>query len=239
MTELPLGVPVPGWSPPPSIPRAPVTGRFAALEPLDPVAHGDALFDAFRADASDAMWAYLPEGPFHDKAVFADWAETKSVSPDPLFFAVRTIPTGDVHGFLSFLRIKPAAGSAEVGYITFSPLMQRTPVASEAVILTIRTAFELGYRRFEWKCNAQNAKSRRAAERFGFSYEGIFRQAMVAKGRNRDTAWFAMIDKEWPRLEAAYDAWLDPSNFDSKGQQKTRLGDLTRPVLATRDPSLR
>ena len=152
-------------------------------------------------------------------------------------FAVR-MADGRLGGTLSIMRITPAAGTAEVGYIVFTPRLQRTREATEAVYLTIKWAFEAGYRRFEWKCNAENLASRRAAERFGFSYEGIFRQAAVVKGENRDTAWFASIDREWPALREAFETWLDPSNFDAEGAQTQRLADLTAPILAARDPGL-
>ena len=152
-------------------------------------------------------------------------------------FAVR-MSDGKIGGTLSLLRINPNAGSIEVGYIVFTPRLQRTREATEAIYLTIKWAFEAGYRRFEWKCNAANLPSRRAAERFGLSYEGIFRQAAVVKGKNRDTAWFAAIDREWPALQAAFETWLDPQNFDETGQQKQKLSELTAQILVARDPDL-
>ena len=157
---------------------------------------------------------------------------------DPFFYALRDKASGQVGGVMSYLRITPAAGSIELGHINLSPQIQRTRAATEAMMLMIGWAFEAGYRRFEWKCDALNLPSRRAAQRLGLSYEGIFRQATVVKGRNRDTAWFAAIDKEWPALEAAFETWLSPGNFDADGRQRQSLATLTRPILVTRDPAL-
>jgi RimJ/RimL family protein N-acetyltransferase len=155
---------------------------------------------------------------------------------DPVFFAIRDLSTGSWSGVASYLRITPEAGTIEVGHINLSPELQRTRAATEAMLLMMARAFETGYRRYEWKCNALNLGSRRAAERLGFSYEGIFRQATVIKGRNRDTAWFAAIDAEWPALKAAFARWLDPSNFDDEGRQRRSLSELTAPILVARDP---
>ena len=231
----PIGEPVPNWSPPPRPPHQPIDGQYTRLEPLS-AAHVPALFSAFDTDETGAMWDYLPTGPYKSLPEFAAWAQSVLSSTDPLFFAVLG-EDGTPLGFATLMRITPEAGSIEVGFITFSPSLQRTRSASEAIILLARTAFDLGYRRFEWKCNALNAPSRRAAIRYGFSYEGVFRQSQIAKGRNRDTAWFAMIDKEYPALNAAWTAWLDPSNFDASGQQRQRLADLTAPILAATDPT--
>jgi len=156
-----------------------------------------------------------------------------------MFYAVREKNSGRAQGVLSFLRIAPEAGSIEVGHINYAPILQRTPAATEAIFLLADWLFGAGYRRFEWKCDALNMPSRRAAQRFGFSYEGVFRQAAVVKGRNRDTAWFAMIDKEWPAMRSAYETWLAPSNFDANGKQRERLGDMTRLVRVSEDPALR
>ena len=158
----------------------------------------------------------------------------ESQSDDPLFFVIVDATTGRAVRQASYLNIKPGQGSVEVGHVYFSPLIQRTRVATEAMYLMMRRAFETGYRRYEWKCDALNAPSRAAAERFGFSYEGIFRQATVTKGRNRDTAWYAAIDPEWPAVRRAFEAWLAPTNFDAQGRQRTRLSDLTRPLLQQR-----
>ena len=223
-----------GWTPPPLPARTVIQGRYARLEPLDHD-HIPALWDAHR-DAPET-WRYIPAGPFDTEAALGAWVDHVRIQPDPMQFAVR-MEDGRLGGTLSIMRINPAAGSAEVGYIVFAPRLQRTREATEAVYLTIRWAFEAGYCRFEWKCDAANMPSRRAAQRFGLSYEGIFRQAAVVKGRNRDTAWFAAIDSEWPALRDAFEAWLDPSNFDADGRQKSRLGDLTARILVARDPGL-
>lgn len=233
-----LNQPVPDWTAPPRPAHAMLEGRFARLEPLDPDAHAADLNDAFDQDTDGTVWTYLPSGPFPSRSGFHRFIREMAVSQDPLFFAVRDRSTGRALGFLSLLRIMPEAGTIEVGYITFSPLLQRTPAASEAIILLAREAFRIGYRRFEWKCNALNHVSRRAAQRYGFSYEGIFRQAAVIKGRNRDTAWFAMIDAEFPALNAAWTAWLDPKNFLQNGRQVRALSDMTRPILVKTDPDI-
>ena len=223
------------WSPPSVPPRTPLTGRYTSLEPVRDD-HIPGLMQAFGEDKSDTMWAYLPVGPF-DLSGYTAWVTAARQSTDPIHFAIR-MEDGRLGGTLSLMRITPAAGTIETGWLTFAPRLQRTREATEAVYLLMKWSFEAGYRRFEWKCNAENRASRRAAERFGFSYEGIFRQAGVVKGKNRDTAWFACIDSEWPALREAFDTWLNPANFDAKGAQKQRLGDLTAPILATRDPSL-
>ncbi len=157
---------------------------------------------------------------------------------DPLFFAIRDLETGHWAGVASYLRITPEAGTIEVGHINLAPELQRTRAATEAMALMMGHAFGLGYRRYEWKCNALNLGSRRAAQRLGFSYEGVFRQAAVVKGRNRDTAWFAAIDEDWPQLSAAFQTWLDPANFDVDGRQRVALSSLTARALVARDPAL-
>lgn len=223
------------WVPPPLPPRVAITGRYATLEPVER-AHIPDLIAAHAEDPSGAMWRYLPVGPF-DRAGYTAWIDAARASADPLHYAVR-MGDGRLGGTLSMMRINPGAGSIETGWLTFAPRLQRTREATEAVFLLMRWAFEAGYRRFEWKCDAANLPSRRAAERFGLSYEGMFRQAGVVKGRNRDTAWFAAIDAEWPALNAAFARWLDPGNFDAAGRQIERLGTFTRPILVTRDPAL-
>ena len=224
------------WTPPPLPARSVIEGRYARLEPLSP-AHIDGLWEAQCEDPTGAMWRYLPTGPHAVKADYAAWVHAQRILHDPVHFAVR-MDDGRLGGTLSLMRINAAVGSIETGWLTFAPRLQRTRASTEAVTLLTRWAFEAGYRRFEWKCDAANLPSRRAAQRYGFSFEGVFRQHGIVKGRNRDTAWFAAIDREWPELRAAYDTWLDPSNFDAKGQQFTRLTDLTDPILAARDPIL-
>ncbi len=224
------------WSPPQLPPRTVLKGRYATLEPLA-TEHFDGLRDAHSEDATDAMWTYLPVGPFDD-AGYKTWLDANRILPDPLHFAVR-MEDGRLGGTLSLMRINPVAGSIETGWLTFAPRLQRTRESTEAVYLLMKWAFEAGYRRFEWKCDATNLPSRRAAERYGMSFEGVFRQAGVVKGRNRDTAWFASIDREWPALEQAFDTWLAPENFDEEGQQQRSLADLTAPILVARDPALK
>jgi len=211
-----------------------LAGRYAQLEALDADSHAARLFKAF--DGHDDVWTYMPDGPFASAAQFHRWMREATARDDILFYAIRDLTTGDYGGFASYLRIQPASGSIEVGYIAMAPQLQRTRAASEAIYLMMEWAFEVGYRRFEWKCDALNAASRRAAQRLGLSYEGIFRQATVVKGRNRDTAWFAAIDAEWPALNEAFQFWLSPANFDAHGQQRERLSDLTSLVRATGDP---
>jgi len=231
--EAPLGPPVTArdWQPPA---RKVMTGRTVAMAPLDPAAQGRSLYALSQgADPEGQLWTYMPYGPFADPAAFHAWLERCAASDDPLFFAVIDTTaggaTGKASGMASYLRITPAHGVIEIGHIWFAPAMQRTPQATEAIYLLAREAFDgLGYRRLEWKCNALNTASRRAALRFGFSFEGIFRQHMVVKGRNRDSAWFAMLDHDWPRIRANFERWLAPDNFDAEGQQKVALSDLNQ-----------
>jgi RimJ/RimL family protein N-acetyltransferase len=230
----PIGFPLGGWIPPPSPPREPMEGRLCQLEPLDSARHAEDLFTAFAADTEGPNWTYLAYGPFSDLASYRAWMNASCLGDDPLFFAISQISDGKPAGVASYLRIARASGSIEVGHILYSPALKRSPAATEAMYLMMKRAFGLGYRRYEWKCDALNAASRRAAQRLGLSFEGIFRQATVYKDRNRDTAWYAAIDSEWPRLEEAFLTWLDPSNFDGNGKQRTRLTDLTLPMLKQR-----
>jgi RimJ/RimL family protein N-acetyltransferase len=230
----PLGWRVDGWTAPPFPPREPMVGRTCRLEPLDAAAHAAQLHEANRRDRDGANWTYLPYGPFETLDAYATWAAAVAAAADPQFYAVIDLATGKPVGVASYLRIDPVAGSIEVGHIHYSPLLQRTVAATEAMYLMMKRAFDLGYRRYEWKCNALNAPSRAAAMRLGFSYEGIFRQARVDKSRNRDTAWYAMIDSEWPALDVAFRRWLDPSNFDGQGRQRVSLSALTAPILVSR-----
>ena len=223
------------WTPPPLPSRITLKGRYVTLEPLSRD-HIPGLREAHAEDAEGAMWTYLPVGPFDD-AGYTEWVDDMRIQHDPLHYAVR-MEDGRLGGTLSLMRMNPYVGSIETGWLTFAPRLQRTREATEAVFLHMKFAFEAGYRRFEWKCDAANLPSRRAAERFGMSFEGVFRQAAIVKGRNRDTAWYAAIDKEWPSLREAFETWLDPDNFDDAGKQKQRLGDLTGLILAARDPAL-
>jgi RimJ/RimL family protein N-acetyltransferase len=229
-----LGFRVDGWTPPARPPLEPMEGRTCRLEPLDLSRHGAGLHNANLLDTEQRNWTYLPYGPFAGFDDYAGWLRSVAGQDDPQFHAIVERTTGEAVGVASYLRIDPTAGSIEVGHINYSPRLQRTIAATEAMYLMMRRAFQLGYRRYEWKCNALNAPSRAAAMRLGFSYEGIFRQARVDKGRNRDTAWYAMIDKEWPALDAAFRRWLDPSNFDERGRQRVALSTLTAPILVSR-----
>jgi len=223
----PIGSPLPDWAPRPRPPRSPMQGRFCQLAPLDPSAHASALFEAHALDRAGRNWTYLPYGPFSSAAEYTRWIEWAAAQPDPQFFAILDAASARPVGVASYLRIEPGMGVIEVGHLSFSPALQRRPAATEAMYLMMRRVFEeLGYRRYEWKCDALNAPSRRAAERLGFTYEGTFRQAWVVKGRNRDTAWFSIIDAEWPALRAAFESWLAPANFDADGRQQRSLGEL-------------
>jgi RimJ/RimL family protein N-acetyltransferase len=230
----PIGFPLPAWVSRPDPPREPMDGRFCRLEPLDPVRHAAPLFTANAADKEGRSWTYLPYGPFSTLQSYRDWLSTFCLGTDPLFFAIVDRSDGQPAGVASYLRITPVVGTIEVGHIHYSPRLQRTPAATEAMYLLMKRAFELGYRRYEWKCDSLNAASRAAAQRLGLSFEGLFRQATVYKHRNRDSAWYAAIDTEWPALCEAFQTWLDPNNFDGNGQQRRRLGDLTRHVLKQR-----
>jgi len=227
----PIGEPVPHWQPVSRPPRSVLEGRLCRIEPLDPARHAADLFAAYVEDAEDRIWTYLPYGPFATPAAFEAWMAASCVGDDPLFHAVVERASGRALGVASYLRIDPTVGVIEVGHINYAPRLQRTPAATEAMFLMMRRVFaELGYRRYEWKCDALNASSRRAAVRLGFRFEGVFRQATIYKGRNRDTAWYAIIDKDWPALERAYTAWLEPENFDAAGRQRLRLGTLIEDI---------
>jgi RimJ/RimL family protein N-acetyltransferase len=225
----PIGFPVENWSPRPRPPRAAMEGSFCRVESLDLDRHAAALHDANLSDAEARIWTYLPYGPFEDLASYRDWMTAACLGGDPLFHAVIDKRTGKAAGVASYMRVDPANGVIEVGHINFAPPLQRTPAASEAMFLMMARVFDdLGYRRYEWKCDALNAPSRAAAERLGFRHEGVFRQALVYKGRNRDTAWYAMTDKDWPAIKAGFQIWLAPANFAAEGRQRQRLSELIR-----------
>lgn len=232
----PIGFALPDWKPPDLPSRKPMKGRFCRVEPLDPDLHASTLFAANALDAEGRMWTYLPYGPFDSLERFRSWTKEMCSLGDPLFYAIIDKTTGKAVGLASYLRIDPRNGSIEVGHILYSPLVQRTIAATEAMYLMMERAFALGYRRYEWKCDALNQPSRNAAQRLGFSFEGIFRQATVVKGRNRDTAWYSVIDPQWPALREAFRRWLDPGNFDEQGKQRLRLSDLTRRLTGERIP---
>lgn len=217
------------WQPRPRPERKLMEGRYVRLEPLDARKHGDGLYEASSVPDAGQRFTWLPDYPPESRAAFQPWLEKAEASPDPLFFAVIDKASGAVAGRQTLMRIEPVHGVVEIGNIYWGPRMSRTPAATEAQFLFMRHAFdELGYRRYEWKCDNANAPSKHAATRFGFQFEGIFRQHLVVKGKNRDTAWFSVIDKEWPALKAAYEGWLDPGNFDKDGIQKKRLEDFRK-----------
>jgi RimJ/RimL family protein N-acetyltransferase len=204
--------------------RETLDGRAVLVQPLDPLVHGDALYEGTHADHREELWRYLPEGPFPNRSTFDTYLKRASVSEDPLFFAIVDKSSGVAAGMAAYLRIEPSHKVIEVGHILFTPKLQRTVAATEAMFLMAQHVFDLGYRRYEWKCNALNESSMRAARRLGFTFEGVFRQHMIVKGRNRDTAWFSMLDSEWPTRKAGFEQWLDVKNFDDNGLQKLSLG---------------
>ena len=207
--------------------RTTLRGRTVTLVPLDAEAHADALFRGANGGEKDRAWTYLPYGPYADPAVFKASIAAQAQANDALFFAILDNSTGEVVGHQAFHRIEPTQRVIEVGHILYTPGMQRTIGATEAQYLFAAYVFDtLGYRRYEWRCDDLNAASKRAAARFGFTFEGVFRQHMIIKGRNRDTAWFSMLDSEWPARRVAFERWLDPANFDAAGRQKVSLTSL-------------
>jgi len=223
------------WTSCPRPERTVLEGRFARLEPLSAARHGDGLFSAVTVDDAAARFTYLPEIPPSSRADFQPWLETAQASDDPLYFVVIDKANGVVGGRQTLMRITEGMGVIEIGHIYWSSLIARSPVTTEAFFLFARYVFDtLGYRRFEWKCDNANTPSKRAALRFGMTPEGVFRQAAVIKGRNRDTAWFSIIDGEWPVLRNAFEQWLDPANFDNEGRQIRRLEEM-RPERKSND----
>ena len=223
--DLLIGFPLDDWTPPERPPRQPMQGTYCRVEPLDIATHAVDLFAATQLDTRHINWTYLPYGPFATLQEYGDWLESSCLDDDPLFHAIVDLQTGTAAGVASYLNINPAQGTIEVGHIHYAPVLQGTRAATEAMFLMMQRAFELGYRRYEWKCNDRNEVSKRAALRLGFTYEGTFRQHQVVKGLNRDTAWFSMLDYEWPAIRGRFQAWLDPSNFDADGGQIRRLGE--------------
>ena len=222
-----MGEDLKNWQPRPRPERMTMEGHHVVLEPLSAARHGDGLFAASTVPDAGERFRWLFEYPPESRAAFQPWLEKVEASPDPLFFTVIDKASGEIAGRQTIMRMDPANGVAEIGNIYWGPRIARRPAATEAHFLFARYIFDdLGYRRWEWKCNNRNEPSKRAAERFGFSFEGVFRQHLVVKGENRDTAWYSIIDKEWPDLRKAYEAWLDPANFDAEGKQKSRLEDL-------------
>ena len=200
-----------------------MVGAYCRLEALDATRHGDDLWQAYTADTEDRIWTYLPYGPFPTKAQFEQWLTGHSAIEDPLFYAIIDTSSGKAVGIATYLRIQPAVGVIEVGHINYSPALQQTTAATEAMYLMMKNVFELGYRRYEWKCDNLNLGSQRAAKRLGFSYDGLFKQATIYKGRNRDTAWFSILDADWPPIDAEYQRWLAADNFTVDGIQLSKL----------------
>ncbi len=225
--DQPIGFPVSDWTPRPLPPRTAMTGRYCRVEPVSVRDHAADLYAAY-GDAPDGRdWTYLPVDRFADFASYRDYLTRAASEPDRMHHAIVDLATGRAVGTAALMRADPANGTIEVGYITYSPRLKRTRAGTEAMFLLMRRAFdELGYRRYEWKCDSLNAASRAAAERFGFRFEGVFRQAVVYKGRNRDTAWLSVIDSEWPRVRAAFERWLEPENFSEDGRQRRSLAEI-------------
>ncbi len=220
----PIGEEVVGWKPVQPPPRTPMQGRLCRLEPLDILTHVDDLFEAFSADKTGGLWTYMPMGPFATVSDLKGWMDGACTAEDPVFYAIINEATDKAIGFASYLRIDPTVGVIEVGYIAFSPQLQKSAMATEAMFLMMRRVFdELGYRRYEWKCDALNEPSCKAALRFGFTGDGTFKQATIYKGRNRDTAWYSILDKDWPSMKSAFVQWLAEANFDEQGLQIQRL----------------
>ena len=230
---LPIGFALPGWHAPPLPPHATLEGKTCRLEPLQAARHARALWEAQAEDAEGVRWTYLFNGPFADFAAFEAWIAGLHASRDPQFYAI--VVDERAAGMAAYMRIEPKHGVIEAGHIYYSPRLAKTRAATEAIYLMLSNAFDLGYRRFEWKCDSCNLPSRAAATRFGFTYEGTFRQAIVYKERNRDTSWFAIIDVDWRAgLKDAYLRWLDPANFDADGRQRRKLSALTAPYVHAR-----
>lgn len=221
-TSLPVGFPVPEWKPASLPTSTPIAGKYCKLERLT-TDHVPALYKAYVEHNTPDDWIYLPYGPFESLDAYHTWVEQHARLNDPFFYAIKDTLSDSVVGLASYLRIDPSIGSIEVGHIHFSPTLQRTRSATEAMYLMMKHVFACGYRRYEWKCDDLNARSRRSAKRLGFQFEGIFRQATMYKGRNRDTAWFSVIDKEWPDIEKGFTRWLADSNFNDNGEQLQSL----------------
>lgn len=226
----PIGLPVVDWRGATTPLREPIEGSHCRLEPLDADRHAAGLFRAYAADPAGRNWTYLPYGPFATLAEYRGWLAEKQASQDECFFTIVDPRSGQPVGVAAYLRISPQTGSIEIGHLSYSPALQRTVASTEAMYRMMKRVFDdWGYRRYEWKCDALNAPSRAAATRLGFRFEGVFRKLMVLKGRNRDTAWFSIVDDEWPDIRSGFEAWLAPSNFDAGGRQRYRLEEFMPP----------
>lgn len=223
----PIGAAISDWQPRARPARVTLEGRFCRIEPINVESHAADLFEAYGKAGDGRDWTYLFAEPFSDFAALREYLAKIAASSDPFHYAVIDRVSGKAVGTFALMRIEPAHGVIEVGSVTFSPLLKQTPISTEAQFLLMRYVFdELGYRRYEWKCDSLNAPSRKTALRLGFEFEGIFRQAIVYKGRSRDTAWFAIVDQDWPRVKAAFETWLAPENFDAEGKQHASLAAL-------------
>ncbi len=218
--EKDLGTPLPNWKIPCRPKKEFITGNYCQLEPLNVAQHANDLWHAYTGDNKAHIWDYLPYGPFNNCSEFEDFLKTRAQSNEDIFYAIVLCESQQAVGHIAYSRIQPNAGSIEIAHVCFSPLLQKTTAATQAIYLLIDHCFSLGYRRCEWKCNSLNQASKNAAQRLGFTYEGRFRQAVVVKGRNRDTDWYSIIDGEWPALKTAFQQWLDPSNFKELQQKK-------------------
>ena len=230
----PIGFPLDSWQTSQHLKGARMKGRQCSLEPVNNDQHSEDLYKAYALDAEGRNWTYLPYGPFAALTDFQSWIENYCLGDDPCFYAVIDQKTAKAVGLASYLRINPVVGVIEVGHIHFSPLMQGRAISTEAMYLMMKLVFDdLGYRRYEWKCDALNTPSCNAAKRLGFEFEGIFRQATIYKQRNRDTAWYAVLDREWPLIKQAFEAWLNHDNFDPEGSQNSSLSEMMRIALAS------
>lgn len=227
--SLPVNSLAPGWQPPPFPPAKTLEGRYCRLEPIDPARHLDDIWAANQGH--DRIWQWMPADPPQSREAYGALLAMMQAKPGIVPYAVIDLADGKAKGHLWLMEIRPEHGVFEVGYITYSPALQRTRVATEAIYLCGEYGFSLGYRRFEWKCNDLNEPSKRAALRFGFQYEGLFRQHMVVKGKNRDTAWFSILDSEWPARKAAFERWLAPENFDGEGRQRVSLVEMNKQAV--------
>jgi L-amino acid N-acyltransferase YncA len=232
--DQPIGPALPTWAPCPLPTKAVIEGRYCRLDPLSIAAHTADLYAANALDATGASWTYLSYGPFANQADYQSWLESFCLGDDPLFFSIIDRSTNKAIGIASYVDIDPSNGCIEVGHLHYAPELQRTPLSTEAMYLMMKQAFQWGYRRYCWKCDRLNAPSRAAAQRLGLSFEGVFRHARVYNGRSRDTAWYAVIDSDWPTLQKVIESWLAPENFDTNGQQQTRLSEQTHPHLKKR-----
>ncbi|EMJ97038.1 GNAT family N-acetyltransferase [Leptospira alstonii] len=231
----PIGILIENWITPKFPEKTVIDGKFCKLEPLNSVIHSKELFEANSLDIKGECWTYLPYGPFNTLLEYQNWVIEMQNLKDPAFYAIIDKISSKPIGVISFLRIDQEKGSIEVGHLNFSNLLKKTKIATEALYLMMNYAFELGFRRYEWKCNSLNIPSRIAAQRYGFSYEGAFRQHAINKGRNRDTAWYSIIDSEWKSIKEAFEKYFKNNNFDESGNQKVSLSSLTKPLLAQKD----